>query len=400
MLLLDKLKKMHSGIMAVGVSTLLVAISTTAAFSVTPFFLYNVLGINILTIGLIEAVTESLSQFSRLLSGIVCDKMKRCKPMYSIGVFLSFLAKPLLLLANGPGLVIASKISDRLGNGLSATPRDQYVALNSNKEDKGANIGIIMTFKTIGCVVGPFLAMTAMWIFGNDVNLRWLLFVTTMPAFIAVYVAIRYMKDHVNSTSRSNKKEFSFKKIASLSSHFWIFFVIMFFFMLARVPECFLLINLKQSGLPQWFCTGAIGFFNLVSVFISYPAGYLSDKYGRTRILLFSFIALLAAALCFTTCSPVFGVLGVVFWGIQRSSSQIISVACITDMVEKEVLGTAIGLLNIASGGAGIIASWAAGLVSEKYGIAQSYFISFAFSLVACTMLCVFMKLKKTAKKA
>ena len=43
----------------------------------------------------------------------------------------------------------------------SATPRDAYIALHS-KDDKGANIGLTMTFKTVGCVIGPFIVISVM----------------------------------------------------------------------------------------------------------------------------------------------------------------------------------------------------------------------------------------------
>lgn len=373
-------------IMAVGISTLLVAISSTAAFSITPFFMHDVLGINLLAIGLIESITESLSQFSRLFSGVICDKMRRCKPMYVIGTAFSFIAKPLLCMATGSSLVIASKVSDRLGNGLSATPRDQYVALHSTDADRGANIGLTMTFKTIGCVLGPFLVMGAMWLFGDDVNLRTLLIATSIPAFLAVFVAMKYINETGETIVKSREK-FELKALKKLSLNFWAFVGIMFIFMLARAPECYLLLNLKHSGLPQWFCTGAIGFFNLVSVFISYPAGRLSDKFGRKNMLLLSFAALVASTACFATDLAVFGVIGVIFWGVQRASSQIISVACIADMVDKAILGSAIGILNVVGGVAGMLASCIAGLVSERYGIAFSYFVSTCAATLACVLL-------------
>ncbi len=388
-----KVKDTNGGILAIGFSTLLVAISSTAAFSITPFFLHEVLKINLITIGLIEAITESLSQFSRLISGMVCDKMKKCRPMYLLGVFFSFIAKPVLLIANGTALVITSKIFDRLGNGVTATPRDSYVALHSPKNDKGANIGLVMTFKTIGCVVGPFFVMAAMFFYQGAVNLRWLLFLTTLPAFFAVFIALRYIPKNEDGSIKKNDKQFSISDLNELTGKFWCFLAVMFVFMLARTPECYLLLNLKQSGLPQWFCSGAIGFFNLVSVFISYPSGVLSDKYGRVNVLLISFLTLVASTASFATGNAFLGVIGVLFWGVQRASSQIVSVACISDLVGKHVLGSAIGLLNIVSGVAGIIASWLAGIVSERYGIACSYVISACFAATSSIFLFIFIRM-------
>lgn len=380
------------GILAVCVTTLLVAISSTATYAITPIFLKETLGISLVAIGLIESVTETLSQISRLLSGVVSDKLKRCKPMFLLGTVFSFLAKPIMIAAQGSGLVITSKIFDRLGNGFSATPRDSYIALHSTQDTKGAHIGLSMTFKTIGCVLGPFAVMGFLGIW-PEANIRLLLCFTAIPAFLAVFVCHLYMKDETESSVNTKQNSFKITDLRYLPSKFWFFLLIMFVFMLARAPECFLVLNLKDSGLPPWFCAGAIGFFNLVSVFISYPAGQLSDKYGRTNILLISFLSLAASVFCFTLQSAFFGVIGVMLWGVQRASSQIISVSCIADLVPKNILGTAIGLLNIVMGISSIIAGYTVGTLSKEFSIATAYISSFVFALIASILLFTFMKI-------
>lgn len=393
----DSLKNTSSGILAVGVTTLLVAISSTATFAVTPFFLKDTLGISLVTIGLLESCTEALSQISRLLSGVISDKLKRCKPMFLLGTVLSFLAKPLMIFATGSGLVLVSKIFDRLGNGFSATPRDSYIALHSTPDTKGANIGLTMTFKTIGCVAGPFLVMICMAIF-QKMNWRLLLCFTAIPALLSIFICQKYMHEKAHAEMSSSKNSFKIEDLKDLNSSFWAFLVIMFVFMLARAPECFLVLNLRDSGLPEWFCAGAIGFFNLVSVMISYPAGQMSDKYGRANILLLSFAALAISAFCFTTQAAILGVVGVIFWGIQRASSQIVSVSYVADLVNKNIIGTAIGLLNLVSGVAGIVAGYMVGEMSKSYGISIAYYSSFGFSLLAMLFLFWFSKNVKNNK--
>lgn len=381
-----------SGILAVCFTTLFVAISSTATFAITPFFLKDTLGLGFITIGLIEAGTEAVSQVARLVSGIISDRLKRCKPMFLLGTVFAFIAKPLMIFAVGSVSVLVSKVFDRLGNGLSATPRDAYVALHSPPNTKGANIGLTMTFKTVGCVVGPFLVMACVSLF-TKVNWRLLLCFTAIPAMLSVFICQKYMIEKRHSEVSFRKNSFSFADIYELSPKFWSFLFIMFAFMLARAPESYLVLNLRDSGVPEWFCAGAIGFFNLISVLISYPAGQLSDKYSRINVLMVSFLALLISVLCFTTQSSFWCVIGVVFWGIQRSSSQIISVSYISDLVKKNIIGTAIGLLNIVSAISGVIAVYVMGLISKEYSIASAYFSSVAFSVIALLMLFAF-KLK------
>lgn len=384
------MKNAPAGILAVGITTLLVAISSTATFAITPFFMKDTLGVGLVAIGMIDSATEFLSQVSRLVSGIVSDKINRCKPMFWLGTFFSFIAKPLIIMAQGANLVLASKVFDRLGNGLSATPRDSYIALHSTPGTKGAFIGLTMTFKTIGCVLGPFIVMLFMGILKLS-NFRLLLCFTAIPALLGVIICHIYMKESHAAVTVSHKNSFKVSYLFELPKKFWLFLCIMFLFMLARAPESYLILNLRDAGLPEWFCAGAIGFFNLVSVFISYPAGSLSDKYGRPQILLVSFVSLLLAVLTFILCTPFFCVLGIIFWGIQRASSQIISVSCIADIVDKKVIGSAIGLLNIVTGVASIISSYITGELGKIYGIAQAYYFPLFSITIAAIFLAVFM---------
>lgn len=383
------LKNTSPGILAVGLTTLLVAVSSAATYAITPFFLNDTLGISLVAIGLLESSTEALSQVIRLVSGVISDRLKKCKPMFLLGTVLSFLAKPIMIFATGSMSVLVSKIFDRLGNGFSATPRDSYVALHSTPDTKGANIGLTMTFKTIGCVAGPFLVMMCVGIF-STVNWRLLLCFTAIPAFLGIFVCQKYMKEKQQSEISLKKNSFKITDLKSLSLKFWMFLLIMFMFMLARAPECYLVLNLRDSGLPEWFCAGAIGFFNLVSVLISYPAGHLSDKYGRANMLMLSFLSLALSVFCFTTGSSIFCVIGIIFWGIQRASSQIISVSYIADLVNKNIIGTAIGLLNVISGIAGVISGWTVGVLAKEFAISQAYYFSLGFSLVAALLLFVF----------
>lgn len=394
-------------ILAVGISTMCVAITTTAFFSISPFYLRDVLGIGLVTLGLIESITEALSQLSRLLSGMISDFIKKHKPMFLLGIILSAIARPLFFLANSAGMIAIAKTFDRLGNGISATPRDAYVAERSKDNQMGRSIGLVMTFKTIGCVLGPIVVMCILSFYKNF-NLQLLLILMSIPSFFAIIICVLYMKnsdinqseEKVTTDDKSkNSDGFSFKEIFLLKKSYWWFIAIMGIFMLARVPESYLLLNLKDTGLPSWFCSGAIGFFNFVSVLISYPVGKLSDKIDRPIVLIFSFLTLMISLFCFSTNSCLVCIIGVIFWGIQRSSSQILSVACIADVVDKKILGTAIGMLNLVSGLSGIISGYISGIIAEKHGLFSSYKIATIVAFIATAVLFLFIRSSCNQKK-
>lgn len=383
-------------ILAVGLTTMLVAISTTAVYSISPFYLREVLHIQLGKIGLIENGTELISQCCRLISGVIGDRMQRSKPMFLLGTICSAIARPFLIFANGIGMVIMSKVFDRLGNGISATPRDAFVAQQSSPTKKGSNLGLIMTFKTIGCTIGP-LGLSCVGFFYDALSMKTLLIITAIPGFIAVFICMFGMRergkeqreDTIDNTAR---KAFRWSDVMYLPKVYWLFLTIMACFMIARVPESFLLLNLKQTGLPQWFCTGTIGFFNAVSVAVAYPSGLLSDKIGRPRVLLLSFLTLVLSLLFFALNTPLLGVLGVCFWGVQRVTSQILSVACIADIVPPHILGTAIGMLNLFTAVSGGISGGLHGFVAQYRDFSTSYFLATIIALISLVLLYFFNK--------
>ncbi|GHS93971.1 hypothetical protein AGMMS49949_07530 [Alphaproteobacteria bacterium] len=78
--------------------------------------------------------------------------------------------------------------------------------------------------------------------------------------------------------------------------------------------------------------------------------GRLSDKWDRSKVLIISFVTLALSLFFLARNSYTLGVFGVLFGSVQRLTSQILSVACIADIVPKKILGTAIGLLNLLFG--------------------------------------------------
>ncbi|MDR0625419.1 MAG: MFS transporter [Holosporales bacterium] len=413
------LRGITPGILAVVVTTFLVAVSTGALYSLSPFYLKAV-GISVAAIGGIQSTAEAIAQACKLFSGIIGDYLNRNKPMLLLGTFLSAIANPIFIFADALWLAVTSKICDRIGNGLSSTPRDVYTAQHSSPENKGTSIALVMTFKTLGCVLGPWIVMAVFnYVGSGEIPYKSMIAFLSFPSFLAIFVCLFGMKEGrrakikgkpdekaaqhkaqtANEKGRSSggKKFFDIKAVSSLSKSFWLFIFIMSIFTFARAPEAYMLLGLHETGLPLWFCSGVIGFFNLISTLVSLPAGRLSDKFGRSTVLVFSFAALTVSLLCLSFPSKMLGVIGVVFWGVQRSTSQILSVACIADIVPARILGTAIGLLNLSASAVGIANAFAYGAIEKKYDFYTVYTIAAVCSFVALTAMFAFYKANKSS---
>lgn len=382
-------------------ANLLVAVATAMAFSISPFFITTVLGLSTFSMGAIEGFAEALSQVSKLSSGISSDYFRKKKPTLIFGVFLAALSKPFFILANGSVAVIISKVLERISNGIIATPRDAYVADICTSSKRGAAYGIMMTGKTIGCVIGPLLVSCL--IFFTE-NYRFILWIGFLPILAALFIIWRYMHEanlQEKNTSEvvEERNKISLIDMKKLPSKYWIAIGIAAIFMLARFSDGFLALRLKELGAPLPVCTATIGIFNFISVLCSYPIGHFSDKVGREKLLYFSYISLILCNVCFIFAGDMWlGLLGVLFWGAQRSTSQILFTALIADIAPKKIMGTAIGIFYIISGVSSLLAGSISGWLANAH-LSNIFIFGFFVSIVALMMHTLTLRQHHSSKK-
>jgi MFS family permease len=116
--------------------------------------------------------------------------------------------------------------------------------------------------------------------------------------------------------------------------------------------------------------------FHLTGFLASSTAGYLSDRFGRTTVI----IAMLAVS---TGCSLTFGwlvaapfwlllLVGLVYGFSSVGDSPVLSVA-LTEAVAPQVLGSALAVRSLAGFGAGAAAQWAFGAVLDATNTGRPY---------------------------
>ncbi|USO01682.1 MAG: MFS transporter [Alphaproteobacteria bacterium] len=381
-------KAVSPEIWKLSIAVMLAAVSTTMTFSVSPMYMKEVLGFSLISIGVIEGLSEGLSQLSKLMSGVFGDYFRKRKPPLILGFILAALSKPLFILAGSPLWITVSKLTERISNGLTATPRDAFVADESTPENRGASFGVMMTLKTIGCAAGSFLIGGMIFVAGKmgyTVDYKLLLWIGFVPCLVAVYMITYTVRESaavgVPSASLGSRKgvrkdddqKLRFADVRLLSSRYWMFLVIASLFMLARFADGLLVLRMQTLGAPIWICAMVIGIFNIVSSVCCFPIGDLSDRMPRAKILYFSFVTLILSHLCFYAGADMMvgpfvinsAYLGIIFWGAQRGTSQILFSAIISEEVPPKVTGTALGIFNLTSGMAAVAAGYCAGYISD-----------------------------------
>ena len=116
----------------------------------------------------------------------------------------------------------------------------------------------------------------------------------------------------------------------------------------------------------------------------SYPAGVLSDRYGRRGLLAVGLAVLIAADLVLgLTAGIVPMLIGVALWGLHMGLTQGVLSTLVADTAPADLRGTSFGMFNLVSGAALLVSSLIAGLLWDTGGPPTTFLAGAAFALLA-----------------
>ena len=162
--------------------------------------------------------------------------------------------------------------------------------------------------------------------------------------------------------SLSNAKGYSGVKV-DFDIRFKIFLGIVFLFTLGNSSDAFIILRAQNLGNCVLCIILMLIVFNVVYAVVSMPAGILSDKLGRRRIIVLGWLIYALVYLGFAVTSASWQVwLLFAFYGAYYGLAEGVARAFVADLVPEERRGTAYGLFHGIVGitllPASIIAGW------------------------------------------
>ena len=384
------IKDLPRNIWAVSVTSFFMDISSEMVINLIPLFLSNALGVKTSIIGLIEGVAESTASVLKVFSGWLSDKLKARKWPAVLGYALSAFSKPLFYFANSWGWVAGVRWADRVGKGIRTGPRDALVADSIKPEQRGLAFGFHRAADTGGAMVGLLIALGVVWAAqSTQVELglptfQMVVLASLIPAFLAVLsLAIGAVETGVKDEREIPK--FSFK---SLGKRFVIFMLIVGLFDLGNSSDAFLVLRAQERGLSVTGILAMLAVFNLVYTLISTPAGALSDRVGREKMIIGGWIVYALVYLGFGLAATawhiwVLYILYGLYYGLAYGTAK----AMVADLVPAELRGTAYGTYNAMLGMIDLPASLIAGLLWQGAGKWDGFGPSAPFLFGACAAL-------------
>lgn len=367
----SRLKNLPHNLWAVSLTSFLMDISSEMVINILPIFLSSVLGVKTNIIGIIEGIAEATASILKVFSGWLSDKMRSRKWLAVLGYGLSAIVKPLFYFASSWSAVAGIRWGDRVGKGIRTAPRDALVADTVKPEQRGLAFGLHRAADTAGAMLGILIAALVVWRVQaagtglQENTFRTIVLISIIPAFLAV-LALIFGTREVKVEGVRQAPKISFK---GLGKNFLMFMVIVGIFDLGNSSDAFLVLRAQERGMSVLNILIMLAVFNLVYTLVSTPAGGLSDKIGRRKVIIGGWIIYALIYLGFALAKNVTHVfLLYVAYGIYYGMAYGTAKAMIGDLVAPELRGTAFGTYNAVLGILDFPASLIAGFLWSGVG--------------------------------
>jgi MFS family permease len=386
-------------------TSFLTDVSTEMVVNVLPLFLANVLGVRTSVIGLVEGVAEATASLLKAPAGVLSDRLGRRKGLAVLGYAISAGAKPFLLVASSWGAVAAVRWGDRVGKGVRTAPRDALLADSVDERSRGFAFGLHRAADTGGAVVGLLVASALVWLAqGGTVELgaeafRALVWVSLVPAGLAVAVLAFGARETGGGPGAEDAPAGTGLALRGLGRPFLVFLAISALFDLGNFSDAFLVLRAQERGLSVvevlWVLVG----FNFVYAALSTPAGSLSDRLGRKRLLVVGWLVYAAIYAGFAVAGTGLHVTALflaygAYYGLTYGTAK----ALVADLVPAPLRATAYGSYHATLGVIDLPASLIAGVLWQGvggwhgFGPAAPFWFGAATALTAAALLAAFVR--------
>ncbi|NBJ16931.1 MAG: MFS transporter [Dehalobacter sp. 4CP] len=381
-------------ILFTGITSFLTDTSVKMIYSVMPMFLMSI-GASKASLGLIEGVAESTASLIKALSGFWSDRIGKNKPFMLAGYALSALILPLYAFVISPMQVLVLRFAERFGKGIRTAPRDSLIAGSVTNNETGKSFGFQKAMDNSGAIAGPLIAFTLLSLFPD--NFRLIFIIAGIPALAGIFVIIFGIKEARKSRTDLIKK-FRFR---DFSKRYWFFLGIIFIFTLGNSTDALLLVKANEAGIKVAFIPLVYLITNLVSVVAAIPAGSLSDRIGKEKLLIAGFLIYTVVYLFFgMNVDKIALFILFALYGLYSAATDGVQKAFVADMTDRNKKGTALGIYNALLGITLLPASIIAGVLYDRVNSSVPFRFGAAMSALAAVLMILFCLTKRSARQS
>jgi MFS family permease len=219
---------------------------------------------------------------------------------------------------------------------------------------------------------------------------RTIVLISIIPAVLAV-ISLAVMTREKKPEGEAKAPKISFK---GLGKNFTLFMIIVGIFDLGNSSDAFLVLRAQERGMSTLHILIMLAVFNLVYTLVSTPAGMISDKIGRKKLIIGGWTMYALIYLGFALAQNVTQIwLLYVAYGLYYGMAYGTAKAMLSDLVPMELRGTAFGTYNAVLGIIDFPASLIAGLLWSGagswagFGPSAPFFFGATLATIAIVMM-------------
>ena len=339
--------------LGISLASLLSDVSHELATAVLPAFLVS-LGGGPAALGWIEGSADGLSAVAKLWGGVTADRVRRRKPLASIGYLVTAIGTAGIGLCTATWQVMVCRAAAWIGRGSRSPARDVLMAEGSSSEVHGRAFGMERAGDAAGAVLGPLLAMLLL---ARGVEPRHLMLVSLVPGLLAFLSITWLVTERVHVPRHAS---FSLRaELAGTGRSFQRYLVGILVFGAGDFSRTLLILYATQHLAGNLFslrgATAAVALYvlhNAVSAGAAFPIGALADRVGHRRVIVGGYVLAAATTLAFalTPPTPAWLLLLFVCSGVYIASEEVAEKSYAASLLPEGRRGAGMGLLAATNG--------------------------------------------------
>jgi MFS family permease len=359
-------------VILLGIVSLLADISSEMVNPLIPIFLTSVLLASPEIVGLVSGAADSTSNLVKVVVGWYSDRIHRRKPFVAIGYAPTAIVKPLMAIITTWPQMLAIRILDRGGKGVRTAPRDALLVDSVPVEKRGAAFGLHRGLDSAGAIIGTAISILLLLFLAsntNDETIRLIFILSSIPAFISVFVVVFFVKEkeQKESSAGETKKFWATLKGADPRLKRYLAIVAMIGF--ANVGYTFLVLRAYEFGAGLTEVLLIYLAMNITYTLFSFPAGIISDKVGKKKMIAVGLLIFIAGALTMALASSLIMLLaGFLIYGTFLAVIDVNESAYASMLSKKSDRGTVMGAYHTVNGIVALPAGFLFGLVWSTFG--------------------------------
>lgn len=397
----SKKKSAVSNIVMIGLVSLFIDMSTEMVYPLIPLYLTAVLGATPAIVGIIEGIAESIASLLKVFSGYIGDVRQNKKRLVFIGYSSAVIYKLFLLVSTSWVGVLIARVIDRTGKGIRTAPRDALVAQSSEGKKLGGSFGLHKMLDMAGSSLG---ALFAFLFVANGFGYKNAFLYSILPAVIGICV-ITFVKEKKDERPSGEKPAL---RNVRLDGKLKAYLAVIFLFCLGNSSNTFLLLKAQKAGFSASGVLLLYLLFNVSASVLAIPSGKLSDKFGRSKILVpgyllyglvyFGFAFL--GAFKTTLLSHIFILFLFAAYGAYTAFISGAERAFISENAPEGLKGTVLGIYGMLQGIGLLLSSIIAGVLWDKINSGAPFLFGGVLGMASALAIAVLFKKGNPCGKA